>query len=382
MQRFLFLTWPGAGNQSPAIGVAAELRDRGHSVAFGGYAAQRGRFAEAGYEFLELPGAQRLWPRRPPDWMSVLVDVVWACRAHGGDLDTIRAGRPHDLLVVDCLMYGALAAAEARSLPAAVLVHSSPGALTPPGGGMEQLALGAVNALRAGEGLAGLGRLWDAWRPFPTFCTTVRELDPLATDVPAEFTFVGPVPEPAAPSGWTPPWPADDERPLIAASFSTGPAWEQRSRISRTLRALGGGAYRVLVTTAVADVAGLDVPAAATLVPHVPHAEVLGGAAVLITHGGHGTVAAGLAHGVPMVFLPNPAADQPALAAQVAEHGAGIALDGENATAAQIRAAVGSLLADPEYRVAAARLGSVINTAPGAAGAADLLESLAQPVRW
>lgn len=40
MSRFLFLTWDGGGNQSPAIGIAQELRGRGHEVVFAGYASQ------------------------------------------------------------------------------------------------------------------------------------------------------------------------------------------------------------------------------------------------------------------------------------------------------------------------------------------------------
>ena len=57
---------------------------------------------------------------------------------------------------------------------------------------------------------------------------------------------------------------------------------------------------------------GLEVPENAVVVRHVPHGEVPPGAAATVTHGGHGTVAASLAHGVPLVCLPVPRiADQP-----------------------------------------------------------------------
>ncbi|MGH3094485.1 MAG: glycosyltransferase [Streptosporangiales bacterium] len=72
-----------------------------------------------------------------------------------------------------------------------------------------------------------------------------------------------------------------------------------------------------------------------------------------VTHAGHGTLAASLAHGIPIVALPNPAADQPALAARVAELGAGVALDGEAATPTEIRAAVDTVLASGSYSAAA-----------------------------
>jgi UDP:flavonoid glycosyltransferase YjiC (YdhE family) len=111
--------------------------------------------------------------------------------------------------------------------------------------------------------------------------------------------------------------------------------------------------------------------------PFVPHAEVLPSVSVTVTHCGHGTVTASLAHGVPIAGLPNPAADQPYLAARIQALGAGVAMDGE-ASPAIIQRAVRDLLDRPSYRQAAARLGQAIRAAPGAAGAADVLEDLAR----
>jgi UDP:flavonoid glycosyltransferase YjiC (YdhE family) len=377
MTRFLFLTWPGAGNQVPEIGVAVELRAAGHQVTFAGYAAHAERFESLGFAFRVLPAAQRRWPTQPPqDWMPVLVDVVWACREHLEDIPGLLADEPADVLVVDCLMFGALAAAEHAGIPTAVLVHSSPGALVPPGGPFERLLLTPVNEVRAARGRAHLTRLWDAWTPFPTLCTSVRELDPLARRLPTEFTFVGPVDEPSEPSGWTSPWPAEDPRPLVVAGFSTGAAWDQASRVQRTLDALDDGCYRVLVTAGMLDLQRVRVPGDAAVVPFIPHAEVFPGAAAVVTHAGHGTVATAMRHRVPVVGLPNPAADQPALAAHLAERGAGIALDGERATPAEIRAAVDKVVSGNGYRDAAATIAAAIAAAPGAAGAAGLLTSL------
>ena len=377
MTRFLFLTWPGAGNQVPEIGVAAALRAAGHQVTFAGYAAHAERFASLGFAFRALPAAQRRWPTQPPqDWMPVLVDAVWVCREHLDDIPRLLADEPADVLVVDCLMFGALAAAEHAGIPTAVLVHSSPGALLPPGGPLERLLLPAVNEVRAARGRAHLRRLWDAWTSFPTLCTSVRELDPLARWLPAEFTYVGPVDEPSEPSGWTSPWPAEDPRPLVVAGFSTGAAWDQASRVQRTLDALDDGGYRVLVTAGMLDPQRVRVPGDAAVVPFIPHAEVFPGAAAVVTHAGHGTVATAMRHRVPVVGLPNPAADQPALAAHLAERGAGIALDGERATPAEIRAAVDKVLNGNGYRDATATIAAAIAAAPGAAGAVNLLTRL------
>jgi UDP:flavonoid glycosyltransferase YjiC (YdhE family) len=184
-----------------------------------------------------------------------------------------------------------------------------------------------------------------------------------AAEAPTTFDYVGPIFEKPPDSGWRAPWPPDDPRPLVVVSFPTGA--DQRTRIERTLAGLAGRPYRVLVTSSGSDVAGLEVPANAALVRYVPHAEVLPGAAATVSHGGHGTVSASLACGVPLVLLPNPLiADQLPLAARVEALGAGRALDGEAATAAAIAAAVNAVVAD-------------IAALPGAAPAAARLERLA-----
>ncbi|CND65058.1 UDP-glucuronosyltransferase [Mycobacterium tuberculosis] len=377
MAGWLLLTWDGAGNQGPMIALAQRLAARGHRVVFAGYGGQRARFERAGFAFRELPRADAGYPAAPPPegWLPALAGAVWACPAQAEDLDELLADGSYDGVVADCLMFGALARLETSGIPAAVLVHSAPGALCPPGEAMDGMLLPAVNALREGIGRPAIERLWDAWTPFPTLCATIPELDPLADEAP--FDYVGPLFEEQAPSGWRAPWRADDPRPLVVAGFSTGLAWDQTSRIQRTLDAFADGAGpRLLVTTAMMDAAGLRVPENATVLPWLPHAEILPRAAAVVTHAGHGTVAAALAHGVPLVALPNPAADQPILAGRAAELGAGIALDGESAGPEEIAEAVRTVVEDPSYRAAALSLASGVAAERGPAAAVGRLERL------
>lgn len=379
MARFAFVTWDGAGNQTPAIGLAAALKGRGHEVTFAGYEGQRERYTTLGFPFRTLGRAQQLWPTSPPpDWMPVLVDAVWACRPHLRDIPDLLAAEHYDAMVIDCLMFAALAAAERESVPAAVLLHSTPNALVPPGGGLDQLALAGVNKTRTDAGLPAVGTLWDTWRDFPVLCAGAPDLDPPADHVPPAIEYVGPVFEPRRGAPWSRPWPAQDERPLVLVSFSSGQAWDQTSRISRTLAALPAERHRVLVTTGLADVSRVAVQGDAVLEPFVPHVDVLPHASVTVTHGGHGTVAASLAHGVPLVVLPNPAADQPALAAQIERLGVGIALDGESATPEQIGDAVHTVLDDDSYAAHARQLARTIGALPGPEGAVGLLERMAK----
>jgi UDP:flavonoid glycosyltransferase YjiC (YdhE family) len=383
MARFLFVTWSGGGNQPPEIGTAQALQERGHEVIFAGYENQRSRFTGLGFRFTILEQAQKAYREEAPERrFAMMVNAVWACPGHLHDLRDILAREHVDAIVVDCLMLGALAAAEVSGLPVAVLVHSAPGLLAPPGGPMVgQVAanmVGPGNEVRAAAGLHAVNSLWEAYARFPTLCASIPQLDPLAAQVPQSFEFVGPVFERVPASGWRSPWRADDPRPLVLVSFSTGGAWDQSSRIRRTLEALAGSNYRVLVTTGMADVSGLRVPENAVLVPQVPHAEIMPQAAVTITHAGHGTVAASLAHGVPLVCLPNRVADQPGLAAQVAALGAGLALDGELATPDDIADAVRRVLTLRSYTTVSQQLAQTIKAAGGASTAAAALLRLAE----
>lgn len=218
-------------------------------------------------------------------------------------------------------------------------------------------------------------RLNDAWDGLPTIVTTIRELDPAADGAPKTVHYVGPVTGRAAQSTWDPPWAPDDRRPLVLVSFSTTRLWDPTSRIRNTLDALAGEPVRVLLIAGASSLPR-DLPDNTTARSFVPHAEVMPSVSATVTHCGHGTVTASLAYGVPIAGLPYPAADQPFLAARIQALGAGVALDGESSPAI-IRSAVTDLLAQRSFSDAAGRLSQAIHLAPGAAGAADVLEDLA-----
>lgn len=381
MARFLFITWDGGGNQPPAVGIAQELRDQGHDVIFACYESQRPYFQRRGFSLELLERSSKGMLGAPPEHMIPgMVEWVWAAPEHFHDVPEVVARVQPDVLVVDCLMTGALAAAEDLDMPVAALFHSGPGLLVPPGGRWEGFVLTTLNSLRAAQGRAEISTLWELWGFFPTLCTTITELDPLASQVPASFEYVGPVFERTTPSGWQSPWPAEDHRPLIMVSFSTTNLWDQTSRIQKTLEALTNRECRVLVTTGMADASKVDVPDNAALIAYVPHHEVLPHVALMVTHAGHGTVSAALAHSVPLICLPNKAADQPALAARLEALGAGRALDGDAATSAEIAAAIAQVLTDDSYSAVARRLEKLIAGAPGAATSAVRLSDLARRV--
>ncbi len=235
--------------------------------------------------------------------------------------------------------------------------------------------LTATNALRNDAGLPALARLEDAWSGHPTIVTTIPALDPAAHGAAPSVLYIGPVFERPPDEPWESRWDPDDDRPLVLVSFSTTGLWDQGGRIRNTLEAMAGDPVRVLVSAAQSMELG-PIRANAIVRSFVPHRQVLPSAAVTVTHGGHGTVAVSLAHGVPLVVLPNPAADQPFLAARIQALGAGLSLEGEAGSPA-IRGAVHEVLRNPSFAAAARRLSLEIRAAPGVAGAADAMERVA-----
>ncbi|MED4586578.1 glycosyltransferase [Brevibacillus choshinensis] len=86
---------------------------------------------------------------------------------------------------------------------------------------------------------------------------------------------------------------------------------------------------------------------------YVPQIDVLKYAKLFITHGGMNSTNEGLYFGVPLVVIPQ-SADQPIIAGQVANLGAGIALQMQSLTADQLRETVNHVLNHPSFHTAVA----------------------------
>ncbi len=189
MARFLIVTWDGGGNVPPAFAIAQALLEAGHEVVIagqelaerpgavvaGGHTTLQERCEARGLPFTLLERSSAAWQTAPE---PRIVGAMMACPQHLADLAAVLADKEPDVALVDCLMFGALAAMEDHDTPTAVLVHSAPGLLMAPGGEMERFLLRPVNELRERFGRNPVARLWDAWSAFPAICTTIPEFDP------------------------------------------------------------------------------------------------------------------------------------------------------------------------------------------------------------
>ncbi|MDR6999102.1 macrolide family glycosyltransferase [Neobacillus niacini] len=103
---------------------------------------------------------------------------------------------------------------------------------------------------------------------------------------------------------------------------------------------------------------------------YVPQIEVLKYTKLFITHGGMNSTHEGLYFGVPLIVIPQ-SADQPIIAGQVANIGAGIKLEMQSLTANQLREAADHVLNQPSFHKAVATIRESFQKSGGYHQAAD-----------
>ncbi len=108
---------------------------------------------------------------------------------------------------------------------------------------------------------------------------------------------------------------------------------------------------------------------------YIPQDELLPWCHAAVVHGGSGTVLGALAHGVPLLVLPQ-GADQWNNAERVASAGAGLRLLRHEVSIDAIRHAMTALLDEPSYRRTSTTIAGEIRVMPSAAEALTRIEAL------
>jgi UDP:flavonoid glycosyltransferase YjiC (YdhE family) len=408
---YLFVTFEGGGNIPAVLGLVRRLTARGHEVrvltepclrsAVEGCGAELVTFTRHFIRDTRTEDLARDWqPKTPIGALRRMFErvVFGPARIVAEETrDAIQRRRP-DVVVADLMMPAALFAAEAAGIPRVVAFHTPeylPGPGRPAAGPgflprndligrlrdgvltrlfLRQLRdfLPPVNEARAAVGLRPLATpeaLVDEFhRADLRLIQTSKAFDFPIVPAPSNVRYSGPVlDDPDWTEPWVSPWADDDPRPLVVASFSTT-FQNQRDVLQRTISALGRLDVRGLVTLGPCMAEEpFEVPENVAVVASASHAQVFRRASAVVTHAGHGTVMRALVNGVPLLCLPM-GRDQDDNAARVVAHGAGLRLP-TRAGAARIAAAVERLLAEPDFRMNAERLGGII--------AADVAEDVA-----
>lgn len=417
---YLFATFEGGGTIAPALTAVRKLVARGHRVRFMSDACNRAEAEAAGAAFLPWTRAPsrrdksresdliRDWEVDPAEGFARTLDRLMIGPALGYAEDLIEALRrePTDLVVSNEMLFGPMVGCEAAGqrlalLSANLCVYPLLPGVPPLGAGLAparneeeeagHAALAAaakemfnarlplLNAARAALGLAPLGDVADQLGAAEALLLgTARAFDFPSQQPPSFVHYVGPqLDDPDWAEEWRSPWPADDERPLVLVAFSTS-FQNHVGVLQRMVDAASDLPIRLLVTLGPALAPEEVRPATnSTLLRSAPHSRVMNEAALVVTHGGHGTVARALVHRVPMLLIPH-GRDQADNAVRVTARGAGLSLR-PDATAEEIRTALQRLVAEPAFRAAADTLGTKVAEEARSSPLVETLEALAQP---
>ncbi len=381
--RVLFTTLPASGHWHPLVPFAEALRAAGHEVAFatdpGGctaitalgfscFPAGADETVEAARERLDRLAS--LGTDGAAWMMSNYFAGRWAAARLPDLLGICDTWAPAVLVREDTEFAGCIAAERAGLPQAAVQVA----AWRP---WIRLLIAGPLNRLRDDVGLP----------PDPDLAMLHRDLlivpgppgyqdvdDPL----PATARAVRHVAFDRSGEESLPAWvTALPDRPVVYATMGT-----RFNHVPGLLEAILAGLRDEPVTLVVTVGRDRDpaefgpLPAHVRVERYIPQSLLFPRCALVVTHGGSGTVLAALGHGLPMVIIPI-SADQPDNARRCARLGVAKIIASEERTPEAIRAAVRAVLAEPGYRRNAERLRQEMAPLPGPEHVVGWLERLA-----
>ncbi len=391
--RFLVAAFGDPGHVFPAIALGRALAGRGHEVTIETWEERRGAVEGAGLGFAAAE-EYRMFP--PPDPDSP--EGSHAAEAARALLPLLEEMRPQ-VVVSDILTLAPTLAAEVAGIPRATLVPHiypvvAPGlpffavGLQPPRtplgrgvwrAGQRALNVGLeqgrndLNRQRARLGLPPTERFHGGISADLALVGTFPQLEyprrwPAGVEVTGPMTFEIPHPDIGLPPG---------DEPLVLVAPST--AHDSRNHLVRTtLEALAEEPVRVVATTnRVVPQEPIEVPGNAILVDWLSYSQLMPAASLVVSHGGHGTIARALAAGTPVLISPF-IGDMSETAMRVSWAKAGLSLPWRLCRPAPLRWAARRILGEPSFARRAGELASWVTEHDGAARGAELVEDLAR----
>jgi MGT family glycosyltransferase len=390
--RVLVAAFGDAGHAFPAIALGRALAARGHEVVVETWEERRAAVEGAGLGFAAAE-EYRMFPPPPPD----SADGQHAAEAARALLPLLEEMRPH-VAVSDILTLAPALAAERAGVPLATLIpHIYPvvepglpffaiglrAPRTPLGragwrAGQRALRIGLehgrrdLNLQRERLGLPPSERFHGGISPDLALVATYPQLEyprrwPPGIHVTGPMSFEQPHPEIELPAG---------ERPLVLVAPST--AHDSANHLVRTaLAALAEEPVRVVATTnRVKPQQPIDVPANAVLVDWLSYSQLMPAASLVISHGGHGTVARALGAGTPVLVCPI-TGDMSETAMRIDWADCGLSLPWRLCRPGPLRWAARRILREPSFASHAGAIAAWGREHDGAQVGAELVEELA-----
>jgi MGT family glycosyltransferase len=391
--RFLVAAFGDPGHVFPAISLGRALLGRSHAVTIETWEERRAAVEGAGLGFAAAE-EYRMFP--PPDPDSA--DGEHAAEAARALLPLLEEMQPH-VVVSDILTLAPSLAAEKAGVPLATLIPHiypvvEPGlpffavGLQPPRTplgravwrtGQRALDIGLehgrrdLNRQRQRLDLPPVEHFHGGISTELALVGTFPQLEyprqwPAGVEITGPMTFEVPHPDIELPPG---------EAPLVLVAPST--AHDSGNHLVRTaLAALANERVRVVATTnRVVPQSPIEVPANAVLVDWLSYSQLMPLASLVISHGGHGTVARALSAGTPVLICPI-IGDMSETAMRVSWAGCGLSLPWRLCQPTPLRWAAQRLIDDPSFALRAQELATWAKEHDGAERGAELVEQLAR----
>lgn len=383
--RILFVVPPLVGHLNPALATAWALEREGHEIAWAADVSRIGARLPEGaqvYPLDDATAAAALSDDAPAVRRLESVSLFWeyalplAERLVAPLEAAVQAFAPQVMVVDHQMLAGALVARR-LGLPWVTLVTTSASILkTSPG----------VNAWIAEQYLSLQRRHLPPeavvenpdFSPYRVIVFSVESIvGEVRARVEAPYAFVGP----ARAQGrrdvefpWA--WLRDDARKVLITlgTISRDHGTRFFEVMIEAMRELPQVQAVMVAPASLRPIA----PDNVLIRDYVPQAELLRKVDAVICHAGHNTVCEALSEGLPLVVAPI-RDDQPIVARQVIDAGAGLHMRYGKVTPATARARIERVLDDPGLALAARRLAETLRQAPGAEGAAQLIAELAAP---
>jgi MGT family glycosyltransferase len=384
MARILFSVPPLTGHLNPALAVAECLVEQGHQVAWAVHAKQIRD---------KLPARAWVYPLDAED-----VDGPGIADPKVRGLESVRLFfEDYTLPIAERMLQPLEASARSFQPDVMVVDHQLPGGALV----ARKLGLPWASFVTTTASILKMSPMVDAWvanqyralqsrylpaeliveRPdFSPHRVLVFSTETLMGDaharVEAPYRFVGP----AKGDGrrkvdfpWD--WLQADKKKLL---ISLGTVSRDRdTRFFEVMMAALAELPEVQAVMVAPESLAAQAPANVLVRDYVPQLELLDRVDAVICHAGHNTVCEALSRDLPLALAPI-RDDQPVIARQVIDAGAGLFIRHGKVSPAVAKSTIEKLLSTPELVENARRLGADLRAAPGAAGAAEAVLELVQ----
>jgi MGT family glycosyltransferase len=381
MARILFAVPPLTGHVNPTLSVAAELELAGHEVRWAIHESVAKNLIPETSKIFSLPidagfvDALQEKSQRVRGLASIQFLYQDFCmplaRLTLEPLENLVKSYKPDVVLCDHQMIAGALVARKLNIPWFSLVTTTASILKL--SHVDVVENWIVEQFRELQAYYGMQQVMDRpdFSPYGVIVFSSPELMGKAHELhPATYHFVGP-----AFSGRKHeidfPWgELDPDRPKILVSLGTVSRDRGLRFYEVLIEALAGLPVQVIMVGPTELKA--KAPSSFIIQSRVPQVDLLPHLSAVICHAGHNTVCESLSFGLPLIVAPI-RDDQPVIAQQVVDAGAGIYLRYGKVSVAAVKAAVQRLLNEPQFRASAVELSRSFSRLGGGKMAADLI---------